>query len=120
MAVASREKATRHILHSGGARSFFGAIHFRMPPFVKYETQVPPLSGTPLYRAVSSGCTRHRPGVTPVWVRDYVNRKLSEVPEYRGHVAAVTLHLWRGAYQIHHVEVVKTTGHVPAPFFPRR
>jgi hypothetical protein len=53
----------------------------------------------------------------PFWVRDYVNRKLSEVPEYRGHVAAVTLHLWRGAYQIHHVEIAKTTGHVPVPFF---
>ncbi len=53
----------------------------------------------------------------PFWVRDYVNRKLSEVPEYRGHVAAVTMHLWRGAYQIHHVEIVKTTGHVPVPFF---
>ena len=53
----------------------------------------------------------------PFWVRDYVNRRLSEVPEYRGHVAAVTLHLWRGAYQIHHVEIVKTTGHVPVPFF---
>jgi hypothetical protein len=36
----------------------------------------------------------------PFWVRDYVNRKLSEVPEYRGHVAAVTMHLWRGAYQM--------------------
>src|SRR6201982_915938 len=53
----------------------------------------------------------------PFWVRDYVNRKLSEIPEYRGHVAAVTMHLWRGAYQIHHVEIVKTTGHVPVPFF---
>jgi Domain of Unknown Function (DUF748). len=53
----------------------------------------------------------------PFWVRDYVNRKLSEMPEYRGHVAAVTLHLWRGAYQIHKVEIVKTTGHVPVPFF---
>jgi Domain of Unknown Function (DUF748) len=53
----------------------------------------------------------------PFWVRNYVNRKLSEVPEYRGHLAAVTMHLWRGAYQIHHVEVVKTTGHVPVPFF---
>ena len=53
----------------------------------------------------------------PFWVRDYVNRKLSEVPEYRGHVTAVTMHLWRGAYQIHHVEIVKTTGHVPVPFF---
>src|SRR5207237_1314919 len=28
-----------------------------------------------------------------------------------------TMHLWRGAYQIHHVEVVKTTGHVPVPLF---
>src|SRR5207237_8945555 len=53
----------------------------------------------------------------PFWVRDYVNRKLSEIPEYRGHVSAVTLHLWRGAYQIHYVDIVKTTGHVPGPFF---
>src|SRR5437667_11295746 len=53
----------------------------------------------------------------PFWVRDYVNRKLSEIPEYRGHVSDVTLHLWRGAYQIHYVDIVKTTGHVPVPFF---
>ena len=52
-----------------------------------------------------------------IWVRDYVNRKLSEIPGYRGHVAAVTLHLWRGAYQIHHVEIRKTDGDVPVPFF---
>jgi hypothetical protein len=53
----------------------------------------------------------------PFWVRDYVNRKLSEMPEYRGHVAAVTLHLWRGAYQVHDVKIEKTSGHVPVPFF---
>jgi hypothetical protein len=53
----------------------------------------------------------------PFWVRDYVNRKLSEIPEYRGHVNAVTLHLWRGAYQIHGVTIEKTTGRVPVPFF---
>ncbi|MEY2440092.1 MAG: hypothetical protein QOI34_1477, partial [Verrucomicrobiota bacterium] len=52
-----------------------------------------------------------------IWVRDYVNRKLSEIPEYRGHVAAVTLHLWRGAYQIHNVKIEKTSGRVPVPFF---
>jgi uncharacterized protein DUF748 len=52
-----------------------------------------------------------------IWVRDYVNRKLSEMPPYRGHVAAVTLHLWRGAYEIHKVEIVKTDGDVPVPFF---
>jgi uncharacterized protein involved in outer membrane biogenesis len=52
-----------------------------------------------------------------VWVRDYVNRKLSEIRGYRAHVAAVTLHLWRGAYQIHRIEIEKTSGKVPVPFF---
>ena len=51
------------------------------------------------------------------WVRDYVNRKLSEIPGYQGHVAAVTLHLWRGAYQIHKIDITKTSGDVPVPFF---
>ena len=52
-----------------------------------------------------------------LWVRDYVNRKLSEIPDYRAHVEAVTLHLYRGAYQIHNIKIEKTTGHVPVPFF---
>src|SRR6187399_3739775 len=52
-----------------------------------------------------------------IWVRDYVNQKLSEIPGYRAHVAAVTLHLWRGAYQIHHIDIQKTSGKVPVPFF---
>ncbi len=52
-----------------------------------------------------------------IWVRDYVNRKLSEIDGYRGHVAAVTLHLWRGAYTIHGVDIRKTEGNVPVPFF---
>ena len=52
-----------------------------------------------------------------IWVRDYVNRKLSEIPGYRAHVAAVTLHLWRGAYQIHNIDIKKTSGKVPEPFF---
>ncbi|HJT82012.1 MAG TPA: DUF748 domain-containing protein [Chthoniobacterales bacterium] len=52
-----------------------------------------------------------------IWVRDYVNRKLSEIPDYRAHVDAVTLHLWRGAYQIHNIKIEKTSGEVPVPFF---
>lgn len=52
-----------------------------------------------------------------IWVRDYVNRKLSEIRGYRAHVNAVTLHLWRGAYQIHNIEIEKTSGKVPVPFF---
>ncbi len=53
----------------------------------------------------------------PIWVRDYVNRKLSEIDGYRGHVADVDLHLWRGAYTIHGVDIKKTDGKVPVPFF---
>jgi hypothetical protein len=53
-----------------------------------------------------------------IWVRDYVNRKLSEIRGYRAHVAAVTLHLWRGAYQIHYLGIKKTSGEVPVPFLP--
>src|ERR1041385_9562888 len=52
-----------------------------------------------------------------IWVRDYVNRKLSEIPDYRAHVEAVTLHLYRGAYQIHNIKIEKVSGHVPVPFF---
>jgi uncharacterized protein involved in outer membrane biogenesis len=53
----------------------------------------------------------------PIWVRDYVNRKLSEIEGYTGHVADVDIHLWRGAYAIHGVEIKKTGGSVPVPFF---
>lgn len=53
----------------------------------------------------------------PIWVRDYVNGKLSEMEDYRGHVADVDIHLWRGAYSIHVVEIKKISGHVPVPFF---
>src|ERR1044071_698200 len=52
-----------------------------------------------------------------IWVRDYVNRKLSEIHGYRAHVAAVTLHLWRGAYQIHYIDIKKTRGDVPVRVF---
>jgi hypothetical protein len=52
-----------------------------------------------------------------IWVRDYVNRKLSEIHGYRAHVAAATLQLWRGAYQIHYLDIKKTSGKVPVPFF---
>ncbi len=53
----------------------------------------------------------------PFWVRDYVNQRLSELKDYRGHVESVHLALWRGAYQIREVKVVKTGGDVPVPLF---
>ncbi len=53
----------------------------------------------------------------PFWVRDYVNQKLSELKDYRGHVEEVDLALWRGAYKIRQIKIVKTSGDVPVPFF---
>lgn len=53
----------------------------------------------------------------PIWVRDYVNRKLSEIEGYRGHITEVDIHLWRGAYSIRGIKIEKTTGNVPVPFF---
>ncbi|HJT45411.1 MAG TPA: DUF748 domain-containing protein [Chthoniobacterales bacterium] len=52
-----------------------------------------------------------------IWVRNYVNRKLSEIPGYRAHVSAVTLHLWRGAYRIHDIDIKKTSADTDLPFF---
>jgi hypothetical protein len=53
----------------------------------------------------------------PFWVRDYVNARLSELKDYRGHVEDVDVALWRGAYKIRQIKGVKTTGDVPVPFF---
>jgi hypothetical protein len=54
----------------------------------------------------------------PGFVRDYVNKKLDEHPEYDGKVGDVDIHILRGAYSIHGVKIVKTaTNAPPEPFF---
>lgn len=53
----------------------------------------------------------------PSAVRWYVNRTLDRNLLYDGRIGDVRLHLWRGAYSIDHVRVIKTTGNVPVPFF---
>jgi Domain of Unknown Function (DUF748) len=53
----------------------------------------------------------------PIAVQRYVNRTLNSIPGYRGHIGDVDLHLWRGAYEIEDVSLVKTEGKVPAPLF---
>lgn len=55
--------------------------------------------------------------VLPYYVRDYVNKTLDDVGGYHGHVRDVSLSLWRGAYQIHDVSLVKVEGKVKDPFF---
>jgi hypothetical protein len=53
----------------------------------------------------------------PWGVRDYVNRTLSRNPLYSGKIGKVEIHLWRGAYAIQNVQISKTTGNIPVPFF---
>lgn len=40
--------------------------------------------------------------------------------EYQGHIADVDIALWRGAYVIHELNIVKTSEKVPVPFFEAR
>ncbi|WP_428940694.1 DUF748 domain-containing protein [Fontivita pretiosa] len=53
----------------------------------------------------------------PTAVRWYVNRVIDRSPLYDGSVGDIDLYLWRGAYSIEDVRIVKTTGNVPVPLF---
>lgn len=54
--------------------------------------------------------------VTPRMVNSYVNRVLQRIPNYRGSIKEVDIHLWRGAYQIHGLKLEKKSGEVFVPF----
>ena len=56
----------------------------------------------------------------PHVVEYYVDKKLDELEGYSGDVRDVDLNLWRGAYEIEGVRIVKTGGRVPVPFFRAR
>ena len=60
------------------------------------------------------------PVALPSIVQRYVNDKLDEIPEYDGRIGDVDIHLFRGAYSIDDVDIEKTTGSVPVPFFAAR
>ncbi|SDQ93260.1 protein of unknown function [Pseudomonas sp. UC 17F4] len=51
----------------------------------------------------------------PLLVRNYLNDKLADMGDYRGQVTDVDLALWRGAYKINGLNIVKTSGKVPVP-----
>src|SRR6187402_320566 len=53
----------------------------------------------------------------PYFVKDYVNQKLAALDSYDGHVGDIDIHLWRGAYSIDSIEIVKTGASRPVPFF---
>lgn len=52
----------------------------------------------------------------PYAVKRYVNDKLQQLPGYGGSIGDVDIHLWRGAYSIDDVNIVKKTNNVPVPF----
>jgi len=53
----------------------------------------------------------------PLAIQRYVNRVLDATPGYEGRIGDVDLALLRGAYTIDSVEIQKTGGRVPVPFF---
>ncbi|MGH8204444.1 MAG: DUF748 domain-containing protein [Steroidobacteraceae bacterium] len=53
----------------------------------------------------------------PHVVEDQVNRRLMALESYDGHVEDVDLALWRGAYRLDGVRIVKTGSRQPVPFF---
>src|SRR5262245_34607553 len=50
-------------------------------------------------------------------VRDYVNGRLAALDHYSGSVADVDIGLWRGAYSVDAIEIVKTGAGRRTPFF---
>ncbi len=53
----------------------------------------------------------------PYVLQNYVNYKLSHLDGYEGSIGGVTVHLWRGAYRIHDLDIRKTSGKVAEPLF---
>lgn len=52
----------------------------------------------------------------PIWVTDYVNRTLENIPGYTGSISDVDIHLYRGAYTIHDLKLFKKSKGIPVPF----
>jgi hypothetical protein len=52
----------------------------------------------------------------PWLVRDYLNDKLADMGDYRGHIEDVDLTWWSGAYRINELEIVKIEGENQVPF----
>ncbi len=53
----------------------------------------------------------------PYWAEEYVNRQIEGLDGYGGQIAGIDIHLWRGAYQIHQLEIYKEKGGLKTPFF---
>ncbi len=52
----------------------------------------------------------------PYWVKDYVNAQIAALDGYGGSVGDIDISLWRGAYEIHDLDIHKTKGGLKQPF----
>lgn len=55
--------------------------------------------------------------ILPSIVLKHVNKSLQEIEGFTGHVEDIDIHLYRGAYVIKGLDLKKTGGKVPVPFF---
>ncbi|HEX3355603.1 MAG TPA: DUF748 domain-containing protein [Tepidisphaeraceae bacterium] len=53
----------------------------------------------------------------PQVIRWYVIRVIDQSTIYEGRIGAIDVHLWKGAYTIHDVRLIKRNGNVPVPLF---
>ena len=52
----------------------------------------------------------------PYWVKDYLNNQIAALDGYAGSIQDVDIHLWRGAYAVHGLEIHKVKGGLKEPF----
>jgi len=53
----------------------------------------------------------------PYIVAGQINRRLKDIPGYRGHLDNVTIGILRGAYTLNGISIFKVNGHEEKPFF---
>ena len=51
----------------------------------------------------------------PYGVRHYLNNRMDRMGDYHGQIADIDLHLWRGAYTVNGLQIIKVSGKVPVP-----
>ncbi|MDB5325665.1 MAG: hypothetical protein JWM57_1234 [Phycisphaerales bacterium] len=51
------------------------------------------------------------------WVTWYVNRTIDRNPQYKGKIASIDIHLYKGQYSINKITLSKRTGDATAPLF---
>jgi hypothetical protein len=53
----------------------------------------------------------------PLVIKNAINHRLNQIPNYQGQVGSIGLHLWRGGYRINDIQIVRSNGKVSEPFF---